>query len=153
MQRRAAATTGDDGGDDDDGDGDGGETRGGDGGDGGGEASGGSLATTGEGEAADGGDNGSNEPLRLWKKSKNKSRSVRGWKAAKAERPVGGEPPWSVTATQNAVPMSTALPPRSQSNRLPARWRQKRTNTQERPSRCALRPLRAGPWPGCGDWT
>ena len=38
------------------------------------------AAATNEGN---GGDNGSSEPLRRWKKSKNKSRSVRGWKAAK----------------------------------------------------------------------
>ena len=48
-----------------------------------GEASGGGVATTGGGDDGDGGDNGSSEPLRRWKKSKNKSRSVRGWKAAK----------------------------------------------------------------------
>jgi hypothetical protein len=37
-------------------------------------------AATSGGDAGDGGDDGSDEPLRRWKKSKNKSRSVRGWK-------------------------------------------------------------------------
>ena len=46
-------------------------------------ASGGSVATTGGGDEGNGGDNGSSEPLRRWKKSKNKSKEARRIDAAK----------------------------------------------------------------------
>ena len=48
-----------------------------------GDASGGSVATAGGGDEGNGGDNGSSEPLRRWKKSKNKGRTARRRHAAK----------------------------------------------------------------------
>jgi hypothetical protein len=58
-------------------------------------------AATSGGDAGDGGDDGSDEPLRRWKKSKNKSRSVRGWKG---KRRRAGRGAWRWWAGGDAGP-------------------------------------------------